>query len=61
MGAEYVYKNQMETFHQKTALKIQQEYRTMSEVWNKASTFQESVTELAKPLFFFLWHGFVVH
>lgn len=43
----------METFHQKTTDKIQQEYRTKADVWNKTSIFQDSVTELAKQLFFF--------
>lgn len=48
-----MYKNLMETCHQKTTYKIQQEYRTTSDVWNKPAIFQDSVTELAKQPFFF--------
>lgn len=55
-GYEYVYKNQMEKFLQKTTYNIQQEYRIVSDVRNKASIFQNSVTEVAKQLFFVLLH-----
>lgn len=55
-GCEHIYKNQIERFLQKTTYNIQQEHRIISDVKNKASIFQDSVTEVAKQLFFFLYY-----